>query len=189
MLSALSLSSQTSSMLALAGAAFGVIGSALAISANGRTRRMRRDYTILQGKDSTESFIEAVDRHIAEVRELRTDVVRTQAAVLDLRTTLAGAVQHVAVVRYDAFSDMGGRLSFSAAMLDEHGDGLVLSSINSRSETRTYAKSVHACVGEQTLSPEEEEAVAAAMSGAVRSAPAATPAARRRSSREAELHG
>ena len=52
------------------------------------------------------------------------------------------ALRHVAVVRYDAFGDMGGRLSFSAALLDDQGDGLVLSSINGRSETRTYAKAL-----------------------------------------------
>ena len=51
-------------------------------------------------------------------------------------------MRHVAVVRYDAFADMGGRLSFSAALYDDSGDGFVLSSINGRSETRTYAKAL-----------------------------------------------
>ena len=50
------------------------------------------------------------------------------------------SLRNVAVVRYDAFGDMGGRLSFSAALLDDIGDGIVLSSINGRGESRTYAK-------------------------------------------------
>ena len=73
-----------------------------------------------------------------------------------------GALRHVAVVRYDAFGDMGGRLSFSAALYDDHGDGLVISSINGRSETRTYAKALVGLASDHTLSPEEKDAIAAA---------------------------
>lgn len=76
-----------------------------------------------------------------------------------------GALRHVAVVRYDAFGDMGGRLSFSAAMYDDHGDGLVISSINGRSETRTYAKALVGLASDHTLSPEEKDAIAAARPG------------------------
>ena len=75
------------------------------------------------------------------------------------------ALRHVAVVRYDAFGDMGGRLSFSAAMYDDHGDGLVISSINGRSETRTYAKALVGLASDHTLSPEEKDAIAAARPG------------------------
>jgi hypothetical protein len=69
------------------------------------------------------------------------------------------AMRNVAVVRYDAFGDMGGRLSFSAAIFDSLGDGMVISSINGRSETRTYAKALRAHESEQKLSPEEEQAI------------------------------
>jgi len=72
------------------------------------------------------------------------------------------ALRHVAVVRYDAFGDMGGRMSFSAAMYDDHGDGLVISAINGRSETRSYAKGLKAFGSDQQLSPEEEDAIAQA---------------------------
>jgi Protein of unknown function (DUF4446) len=69
------------------------------------------------------------------------------------------ALRHVGVVRYDAFGDMGGRLSFSAAVFDAQGDGFVISSINGRSETRTYAKALSGLKSEQALSPEEEQAI------------------------------
>ena len=78
------------------------------------------------------------------------------------------ALRHVAVVRYDAFQDMGGRMSFSAALLDDAGDGLVLTSINGRSETRTYAKGVKAGASEHPLSPEEVQVVDHAMRAAAR---------------------
>ncbi len=82
-----------------------------------------------------------------------------------LRGDLAQALRHVAVVRYDAFADMGGRLSFSAAVIDDHGDGLVLSSIHARGESRTYAKGIVAGSSDATLSPEEQQALAAARTG------------------------
>ncbi len=75
------------------------------------------------------------------------------------------ALRDLAVLRYDALSEMSGQLSFSVALLNALGDGVVLSSINGRSETRTYAKVVRSGVGAQTLSPEEEHAVRAARLG------------------------
>ena len=107
-----------------------------------RLRRMRRHYAILQGEDGTESFVAAVSRQIDEVERLRGQVDRSRRQVEELRVDLGDAIRHVAVVRYDAFNDMGGRQSFSAALLDDSGDGLVVSSINGRTETRTYAKGV-----------------------------------------------
>ena len=69
------------------------------------------------------------------------------------------ALRDIAVVRYDALNEMSGQLSFSLALLNSSGDGVVLSSINSRTETRTYAKPVLAGKGGQELSPEETQAV------------------------------
>ncbi|MDF2091200.1 DUF4446 family protein [Knoellia sp. 3-2P3] len=82
-----------------------------------------------------------------------------------LRSDLEQALRHVAVVRYDAFGDMGGRLSFSAAVVDDHGDGLVFSSIHARGESRTYAKGVVGGGSDATLTPEEQQALAAARTG------------------------
>ena len=69
------------------------------------------------------------------------------------------ALRHVAVVRYDAFGDMGGHLSWSLALLDDGGDGVVVTSIHGRSDSRTYAKNVSGWQSSQQLSPEEEEAI------------------------------
>ena len=82
-----------------------------------------------------------------------------------LRSDIAQALRHVAVVRYDAFGDMGGRLSFSAAVVDDRGDGLVFSSIHARGESRTYAKGVVGGGSDATLTPEEQQALAAARTG------------------------
>lgn len=82
-----------------------------------------------------------------------------------LRADISQALRHVAVVRYDAFGDMGGRLSFSAAVVDDSGDGLVFSSIHARGESRTYAKGVVGGTSDATLTPEEQQALASARTG------------------------
>lgn len=149
----------TADLLAAVGAGAGVLGLILGATAQVRLSRMRRAYTLLQGHDSTDDFITAVNRHLAEVGAMRGEVGQVRADVTGLRADLGDALRHVAVVRYDAFPDMGGRLSFSCALLDDAGDGLVLTSINGRSETRTYAKGVKAGKSEHSLSPEENQAL------------------------------
>ncbi len=80
--------------------------------------------------------------------------------VAALRAEAGDSLRHLAVVRYDAFGDMGGHLSWSLALLDNTGDGVVLTSIHGRSDARTYAKNVTDWSSQQQLSPEEEEAIA-----------------------------
>ncbi|MCR1781245.1 DUF4446 family protein [Nocardioides carbamazepini] len=92
--------------------------------------------------------------------DLPADAAGLRREVAALRAEAVGALRHLAVVRYDAFDEMGGRLSWSLALLDDAGDGVVLTSIRGRNEARTYAKSVAGWSSEQELSPEEAEAVA-----------------------------
>jgi hypothetical protein len=92
---------------------------------------------------------------------------QTTAQIEGLRSEAATALRHVAVVRYDAFGDMGGHLSWSLALLDDGGDGVVLTSIHGRSDSRTYAKNVAGWSATQQLSPEEIEAIGFARTGSV----------------------
>lgn len=88
------------------------------------------------------------------------------ASELDvLRSAVSSSLRHLAVVRYDAFGDMGGHLSWSMALLDDSGDGVVVTSIHGRSDSRTYAKNVAGWTASQQLSPEEEEAINFARTG------------------------
>lgn len=91
--------------------------------------------------------------------ELPADVHGLRQEVAALRAEGRDALRHLSVVRYDAFGDMGGHLSWSVALLDDAGDGVVLTSISGRSEARTYAKSIAGWTCEQQLSPEEAEAI------------------------------
>jgi Protein of unknown function (DUF4446) len=96
------------------------------------------------------------------VRECR-DLV--QGAVGSYGTVDPRALRDLGIVRYDALHEMSGQLSFSLALLNALGDGVVLSSINGRTETRTYAKPVMMGQGKQELSPEEAQAVQSARLG------------------------
>ena len=69
------------------------------------------------------------------------------------------SVQHVGLVRFNAFSNTGSDLSFAVALLDHHGDGVVLSSIYGRNESHAYAKPVSKGVSSYNLSDEEREAI------------------------------
>jgi hypothetical protein len=93
------------------------------------------------------------------------DLEGLRGEVQALRVEAAEALRHLAVIRYDAFGDMGGRLSWSLALLDEAGNGVVLTSIHGRSDARTYAKNVASWSCDQALSPEEDEAIKLAQAG------------------------
>lgn len=98
-------------------------------------------------------------RHSPDDAQLPVDAVSLRREVSALRAEGRDALRHLAVVRYDAFGDMGGHLSWSLALLDDAGTGVVITSIHGRSDARTYAKSVQDWTSETQLSPEEAEAI------------------------------
>jgi HAMP domain-containing protein len=147
---------ETVAVLALGLAAFAL---AVVVLLARHVGGLRRAYDGLVAGESGASFSAALGRTNELSRAVHTEMQGMRAEVTALRADLTGTLRHVAVVRYDAFGDMGGRLSFSAALLDDAGDGLVLTSINSRTETRTYAKGVQGGTSPSELSPEEREAI------------------------------
>ena len=98
-------------------------------------------------------------RNRADASSLPQDPRALRQEVAALKAESAQALRHVAVIRYDAFTDTGGQLSWSMALLDDSGSGVVLTSIQGRNESRTYAKNVAAWASETQLSPEEEDAI------------------------------
>jgi hypothetical protein len=98
-------------------------------------------------------------------QDLPEDVLGLRQEVAALREEAKGALRHLGLVRYDAFADVGGRLSWSLALADDGGNGVVLTAIHGRSEARSYAKSIAGWSSSQPMSPEEEEAVKSARPG------------------------
>jgi len=150
---------QAALVLGLVGLAVGAIGVGLAVYALIRMSRLHHAYELLQVAEGRETIVDVMGRTMHEFGELRDEVLSLETQLAATRRDLSMALRHVSVVRYDAFGDMGGRFSFSAALLDDMGDGLVITSIHARSETRTYLKGLQAGDSDITLSPEEQQAV------------------------------
>jgi len=148
----------------LAGVSVLLSGLALAIVA-GRTMRDRRD-RIRPARHMDERLEVLVEAHGRSIDRLETAMRQLAAGEKRLAERMQLVVQHVGVVRFDAFEDMGGRLSFSAALLDDRGDGVVITSINGRQDTRCYAKQIRGGTSIHNLSEEEEQAIREAQSGA-----------------------
>src|SRR5215210_2178172 len=157
-IAALELSGSTLTLVALVAIGLSVVSVLYAIANAGRAGgavggRVKLDETlrgILQGQ------AEQVQRLERAIRALHATGKKQQ-------TQIEGSVRNVALLRYDAFEDVGGRLSFSCALLDDHGNGVVLTSINGRQETRVYAKPVTQGTSSHNLSLEEEEAIRRAL--------------------------
>jgi hypothetical protein len=128
--------------------ALSVLALLVALVALGLALQIRRD-----------AALRAVSTDASDLPE---DALGLRREVAALRGEAGTALKHLALVRYDAFGDMGGQLSWSLAVLDDHGDGAVLTSIHGRNEARTYAKSVTGWTCEQQVSPEEQEAISQA---------------------------
>jgi Protein of unknown function (DUF4446) len=159
-MAALVLSPSTLTLVALVAIGLAIVAVLYSIANAGKAGgsvggRVRLDETlrgILQGQG------EQMQRLERAIRALHATGKRQEVEI-------EGSVRNVALLRYDAFEDVGGRLSFSCALLDDHGDGVVLTSINGRQETRVYAKQVTQGTSSHNLSLEEEEAIRRAMGG------------------------
>jgi hypothetical protein len=112
--------------------------------------------------------------HAAQIQEafvqLR-DWVEETATRLEERMATAeeridGCVAYTSLVRYDAMGEMSGQQSSTMALLDARRTGVVVSSILHRDQARVYVKQVHEGESELELSPEELQAIEAAMAAA-----------------------
>ncbi|MBC5811270.1 MAG: DUF4446 family protein [Candidatus Eremiobacteraeota bacterium] len=103
---------------------------------------------------------------LARLRNAQTQFAkRTEERLAELERVARREVHRVGFVRYNSFSDVGSDLSFSLALLNSEGDGIVLTSIFSREESRSYGKAVRKFVPQQGASKEEQAAIAIARSG------------------------
>ena len=158
MTAAITFSTQTLSLMAMI--ALGLSVLAVGFSLSGGARRSREPGEPIRLDDTLRGVLQGQASQIKRLEEAVKTLNRTDKKQ-DVQ--IRGSVRNVALVRYDAFEDVGGRLSFSCALLDDLGSGVVLTSINGRQETRVYAKSVTESRSTYNLSSEEEEAIRQAL--------------------------
>jgi hypothetical protein len=152
-------SSKTLSLLVLAALGLNVLTLFLLVATHGRRRR-----PLSAAGAATEDMLRAVlEGHAQALEDLEGAIRRLATEDQRIWSRLAGTVQKVGLLRYDAFEDVGGQMSFSCAMLDEQGDGVVITSINGRQDTRVYAKPVRGGSSDHNLSQEEDEVIRVAL--------------------------
>lgn len=151
------------SILLVTAISLAVVAFVLAISAHRRLSSARRSLALLQGTFQGATLIDAVADYAEKVGLVEGDIQALSARQDELLARLARSAGNIGVVRYDAFEDMGGQMSFSAALLNDQGDGVVFTSINGRAEARTYAKVIEGTVSDHNLSPEEQRAISEAL--------------------------
>jgi Protein of unknown function (DUF4446) len=158
----------TEGIVALAAAGGAALALIWLIVVSMKLRRLRAAQRTVLGAAGTDLVGHAATLQEAFV-QLR-DWVEETATRLDERMLVAerridGCVTYTSLVRYDAYNEMSGRQSSTLALLDSHLTGVVVSSILHRDQARVYVKPVREGASELELSPEEQEAIEAAVAG------------------------
>ena len=159
----------TQGIVALAGVGLAAIALLWAILLAVKLRRLRAAQRTVLGEGQSDLVAHAAQIQEAFV-QLR-DWVEETAVHLEERMTGAerridGCVAYTSLIRYDAWGEMSGHQSSTMALLDAHRTGVVVSSILHRDQARVYVKQLREGESELELSPEEQEAIEAAMAGA-----------------------
>jgi hypothetical protein len=140
-----------------------VVGVLWVFDMHGRLRRLERRFegVFIAGEEGVSSE-GALERLTARFSKLTARTERLAARAEHIDRTLLHTVQGVGLVRYSAFEDTGGDQSFSLALVDGDGDGIVLSALYARDATRVYAKPIERWRSPRSLTAEEEQALTGA---------------------------
>lgn len=112
----------------------------------------------------SEANLEEIILHNADkIKELEGQVLNNREKIVDLYRISEKTLKHMALKRFDAFDNTGGKQSFSIALLDDKGDGFSLTTINGREHSYTYSKQIIDGKSEYDLSKEEKEVIEKAL--------------------------
>lgn len=130
-----------------------------------RISSMKRRYRKLMAGSDGESIEKMLMQHLDEVHKVVTESERINSENQAIRELLDKAITRVGVIRFRAFDDMGSDLSYAVALLDSHNNGVVLSSIFGRDDSRSYVKPIQNGQSSYKLTEEEEQALYNAVNG------------------------
>jgi hypothetical protein len=150
--------------IAIAATALAVIALVLAVSFWVTLRKVRRAQTAVLGS-GREDLVDFAVTLQTRIDDLHRAVDEVAGALVRIDKRVDGALRHTALVRFDAYEDVGGQQSASLAFLDAARSGIVLTAIQGRDYARIYVKELDRGRAPVSLSPEEQEAVQRAMQG------------------------
>ena len=161
----------TVGIVALAAAGVAVLALLLCVILMFRVRRLRADQKLVLGDGRTDLVEHAAGlaRVVEEMEDtLHAETSRGAARIAAAEQRLDATVSKTAVLRYDAFNETSGRQSSTVALLDDLGNGVVISAILQREQARVYAKPIVGGRSSLELSPEEIAAMDQARRGPAR---------------------
>lgn len=120
---------------------------------------LKKKYRSFMSGSTMESMEDEITKRFQEISNLQKETKEVKNRVVRIEDTLKVVYQKVGIVKYDAFSEMGGKLSFVLALLTEENDGFLLNSMHSSREgCYTYIKEI--IKGESFVILSEEEKLA-----------------------------
>ena len=120
-----------------------------------KIKKMKLTYTsFMSGKDG-KSLEEVILKRFKEVDELKKEDAAKKVQLDDINESLRFAFSKMGMVKYDAFNEMGGKLSFALAVLDNRNNGFLINAMHSREGCYTYVKEI--INGESYINLGEEE--------------------------------
>lgn len=120
--------------------------------------RLKSSYnTFMKGKDG-KTLEESMKERVEEIESILKVTKQNRMEIKEINKKLDRDYQKVGIVKYDAFNEMGGKLSFALAMLDGNNSGWVINAMHSREGCYTYVKEI--LKGESYVELAEEEAEA-----------------------------
>ena len=146
-----------------------IVGIVWVLDLQSRLRRLQSRYDELFATDADEdaNLTVAMGNLASRLAETTARTERLVARTEQIDAALAHTAQGMGLVRYRAFQDTGGDQSFSLALVDGEGNGVVISALFGRGATRVYAKPIQVWLSPKPLSEEEEAAVAEARQAVV----------------------
>lgn len=124
---------------------------------------LKKRYKIFMSGKSAKSLEDTLIKRLDQVDKLLTANAANEKNIKKLFANMKYTFQKVGLVKYDAFHEMGGKLSFSLALLNEKNDGFVLNAVHSREGCYTYIKEIVDGNSIIVLAEEEQEALTMAM--------------------------
>jgi len=129
---------------------------------NIKLAKMNKRYSTMMKGMKGVNLEQLLIAHIEEVKQTVSKVDRLSHDYQKMEKNYNKCIQKVGIIRFNAFEDMGSDLSFAIALLDYQNNGVVVSSIYSRSECHTYAKPIISSKSSYFLTEEEKQALAQA---------------------------
>lgn len=124
-----------------------------------KTNKLKKKYEAFMVGKNAKSLEETLITRLDQVDKLMQANAANEKDIKKLFQTMKFTFQKVGLVKYDAFHEMGGKLSFSLALLNESDDGFVMNAVHSREGCYTYIKEIIDGNSIITLAEEEQEAL------------------------------